>query len=456
MAQWCYSNTRGDMATMIDTQFLNQFPALLITFMISCGSTDSNGSAKVDRPIAVAEIGATQPVSVNVTANDDDSSKTSDCVGLENEKKNSPTHVKEAAEKGDALVGLKTANSASATGAIDIAPPAGADNDPTCRHGQIKRVETSRFAIRVVLCSSKERTYKFKRPVVDIKINPAHPYVAVYTTSLDDDIPAENTEKLYPATLYIINAQKGRKTRYNQAWSPAYYYDIWSPKGTYTAFLRGDYGPIVIVKTDKLSNYLRTYTGKYRIINTNKNPSSIDPPQVVEIVGWQSEKKLIITNGCCGDIWKTEYNLETDSYRRLECAYGYCMCTRVHRFVTHQNDVAIDGGALTKYEVSVQLRGFFRHIWERCFQTKNGKSMSEIEGGFSLSFELSEAGKVVLPKISDFKTEIPLRDVSTLTRCLIENTKKMSFKEFYGTKSVSVRVVIGNKKCSSFPRGKHL
>ena len=438
MAQRGDPNSGGDLAAMMTTRFLfRHILATLTMFAASCGSAGSNGP--IEEVSSNASKGAMDSGGETTEKTDTERTDT-------DEEAASSTLAGASPEPDAPPVDAHSSSSASTGGVADETTDSVGETSH-CDRGQVKRIERSRFSIRVKLCNGKEREFSFKRPVVDVRSNPVLPYIAVYTTSLDDDIPEADAEELYPGALFIVDAAKGKKSRYRPAWSPTYHYGLWSPDGAYAAFLRGDYGPIDIVKSARLWKYLKNYANAYRVVNTNPNPSDHNPVHAMAVVGWQSRNRLLFTNGCCGDIWKTEYNLETDEYRRLECAYGYCMRIRYNQFETHQKDVTIEGETLTKHAVSVQLKRYFGYISERCFLSEDGNRPIDTGGEFSLSFRVGTDGKIEQPKIVGLKTDQPLLDTSIFSDCLIKTAGEMSFAEteHSGAENATIRVMMHRK-----------
>jgi hypothetical protein len=318
------------------------------------------------------------------------------------------------------------------------------DDDNVCK-GYIKRVEKSGFSIRVTMCNDKTKKFTFKHPVADVKPNPRFPYVAVYTSSMHDQLP-DTEDDLIPDELFIVNIRNDKKYRYGRFSAIEYHYDLWSRDGDFAAFLgRG----IQIVKTTELDNYLRNFNlGKfikaYRVAITDKDRSPDDPGEVMEVAGWRSNTVLIIHNGCCGDLWETEFDVETNIYRRVECAYGYCMRISYNHFEAHQKDIVIKDGIVTKYQVATELKRYFNSIDKHCSSSINWKSMPDLSGEFALTFKLNKEGKAVEPAIRVFKTSIPLSGEVTFRNCLIEFTKEIFFpaSEISGRESVGVYIVM--------------
>jgi hypothetical protein len=314
--------------------------------------------------------------------------------------------------------------------------------------GLIRHVENAGFSVRVVMCNSAIKTFTFKHPVVDIKTNPSYPYIAVYTTSLYDHVPEKGAEDALPDALFIIDAEKNRKYHYKEAWSPRYNYEIWSPKGTYAAFLCSDEGPIDIIKSKKLAEYLNRRFQVYRKVSANKHPSIQNPAQEHRVIGWSSDTTLLFRHGCFDEDWKTEYNLTSDTYRRLGTAFDSSISAKFDNLdltiTTIQNDIVIENGVLTRYEVSRRLRWYFELITNKCITPIKDKYKEILTGEFSLRFKLNMEGQVAEPIISSLQISNLLSDKTAFSNCLIESTEKMSFADAdkSGTERVTIRIAI--------------
>lgn len=318
--------------------------------------------------------------------------------------------------------------------------PVETGKESTCT-GYIRRVENDEFTIRAVLCNNKVKTFKFKHLVVDTKPNPQYPYIAVYTSSLYDQVPEAGADDVYPDELFIVNVRNNRKYHYKFAASPSCHYDLWSPEGTYAAFKREN---IDIVQSTDLDKYMQRYDDPYRVVSTNKNPSELSPAHLMDVVRWRTETILVVTGGCCGDVWTTEYNLATDTYRRLECAYGNCMRIRFDNLEALQSEVVITGGMLTKYEMHRRLYRYLESVNQKCFKMGGEELQNDAAGEFTLTFDLRKDGKVALPIITTMKINEPPGNETSLRNCLTETAEEISFSgaECSGTEHISIRITI--------------
>jgi len=313
-----------------------------------------------------------------------------------------------------------------------------------CAQNQVTNAIHDDSIVYVTMCDETQNKYSFKHYIVDVKPNPKHPFIAVFTSSYYDKDSILEDSSAYPDELFIIDILNNKKYQYKYAETPECHYNLWSPDGNFAAFCHG----IDIVKHDQLKNYLLTSSGIYRKVNINKNQvlNENNPAETMEVVGWKSENELVLTTGCCGYIWKTEYNIQKDSFRRLECTYGYCMCTEFDDFATLQKDIIIYGGTITKYEVTEQLKRYFDHIKTNCFIAQGHNSQQYLKEEFTISFTVDNKGKVKIPKVRWQKTSSSRSDSSQLKICLEKNTGVMSFKNTEKSDSISIKVMFGKKK----------